>query len=81
MINKQKGRVQLIRQGGLFILYSHGLDISTTGKTEAEARDRFQTILDECTKAGVTKSGIYGTMFSLGWTQRLQRWSPPSPGK
>lgn len=70
--------MQLIRQGGLFILYSHGLDMSTTGKTEAEARDRFQSIIDECTKAGVSKSGVCGVLMGLGWTQRAQRWSPPN---
>jgi hypothetical protein len=78
VIDVSKGKMQLIRQGGLFILYSHGLDISTTGKTEQEARGRFQIIIDECTKAGVSKAGVCGVLMSLGWTQRAQRWSPPS---
>ncbi|MCL9972238.1 MAG: hypothetical protein NBV63_02425 [Candidatus Pacebacteria bacterium] len=72
-------KVQILRQGGLFVAYSHALDIATTGKSETDARAKFQTVVDLCTKGGVPKSGICNKLMSLGWTQKSKRWSPPEP--
>lgn len=68
---------KLLRQGGLYIAYSPSLDISTTGKSETEARDRFQSVLDICKKSNVPKSGVAHKLAELGWTQKSKRWAPP----
>ena len=68
---------RLLRQGGLYIAYSPSLDISTTGKSETEARDRFQSVLDICKRANVPKSGVAHKLTELGWTQKSKRWAPP----
>ena len=70
-------RVQLLRQGGLYIAYSPSLDIATTGKSEGEARTKFQSVLDICVRDGVPKSGVCSRLLELGWTQKSKRWAPP----
>jgi len=70
-------RFKILRQGGLFIAYSQSLDIATTGKSEADARARFQTVLDICTRDGVPKAEVCSKLLELGWTQKSKRWAPP----
>lgn len=70
-------RVKILRQGGLFIAYSQYLDISTTGKTEADARSRFQSVIDICIRDGEPKERVCSRLLELGWVQRLKRWTPP----
>ncbi len=76
-------KVQVIKQGGLFIAYSHALDISTTGKSEKQAMDTFsslvkifvrETIRTEAERPG----GVNQILRDLGWTQKAKRWSPPA---
>ncbi len=70
-------KVQLLRQGGLYIAYSPFLDIATTGKSEDEARGRFQVVLEICRVDKVSTNDICNRLTELGWTQRHKRWTPP----
>lgn len=74
-------RFKILRQGGLYIAYSQSLDIATTGKSEADARTRFQAVLDICTRDGVPKDGVCSRLLELGWTQKSKRWAPPEGKK
>ncbi len=71
-------KVQIIKQGGLCIAYSHTLDLSTTGKSEAQAMNNFGTIAALSTR-GVSKRAVNldQALLDLGWTKRAKRWSPP----
>jgi hypothetical protein len=51
--------VQIIRQGGLFIAYSHKLDIATTGKSEKQAVDRFGSLIEIFLVEVVKKNGSF----------------------
>jgi|GEM_PF-1381938 len=70
--------VQIIKQGGLYIAYSHKLDISTTGKSEKQAVDRFGNLIEIFLTEIVKKNGSFDNrLLELGWTQRQKRWYPP----
>lgn len=76
-------KLQVIQQGRLFIAYSHTLDISTTGKTEAEAVERFGSMIHifmkEVIKYEAKTPGVFtSALTALGWTKRSSRWSPPT---
>jgi hypothetical protein len=69
--------VQIIKQGRLFIAYSHKLDLSTTGKSEKEATDHFGTIVKIFEKDATKKNGLDNALTDLGWTRKQKRWAPP----
>ena len=76
-------RIQIIKQGRLFIAYSHTLDLATTGKSEAQAVTRFedlvQIFLRQVIKNESERVGALGpALVHLGWTKREKRWSPPA---
>ena len=74
-------KVQVIKQGGLYIAYSHTLDIATTGKSEAQALDIFTTIAEIFNRVASTKQKDFGLLdaelIKLGWKQKNKRWFPP----
>lgn len=76
-----KFSIQMIKQGTLFIAYSHTLDISTTGKSEKQANDNFNDLLNILLKDLIKRRNIDAVLLENGWTQRAKRWSPPMPGK
>jgi|SRR3989338_10640175 len=70
-------RIQVIKQGALYIAYSHLLDISTTGKSEKQAVDRFGTLVHIFIQEIIKKGMPDNALSELGWTQRAKRWEPP----
>ena len=74
--------VQMLKQGGLHIAYSHKLDIATTGKSEAQAMDafsRFARIFEKVTNYHSKKFFLIDAqLLKLGWTKRNKRWAPPA---
>ena len=75
-------KIQLIKQGGLFIVYSHKLDISTTGKSEKQALGNFADLAKFFTKDMIAKEvdrpgASTQQLLEMGWTNRAKRWTPP----
>lgn len=70
-------RLQVIKQGTIYIAYSHLLDISTTGKSEKQAIDRFGDLIHISMQEMIKKGLPDGMLSELGWTQRQKRWEPP----
>lgn len=72
---------QLSKQGNRYLAYSPALDISTSGKTEAEAKKRFGSLvplfLDELIEAGT----LFDVLTELGWKKeggaKTSGWKPP----
>ncbi|MBI1755258.1 hypothetical protein HYR65_03160 [Candidatus Azambacteria bacterium] len=69
--------VQIIKQGRLYIAYSHKLDISTTGKSEKQAVDNFGDLVHVFIKDMLKNGAPKQALVDLGWTQRAKRWQPP----
>jgi hypothetical protein len=67
-----------LKQGNRYIVYSPALDLSTSGKSEREAKKRFGEaallLVEELDKAG-TLTEVLG---ELGWRQERKRWTPPA---
>ncbi len=73
--------VSIRKQGGRFVAYSPALDISTSGKTEAQAKKRFielvNLFVEELEEAGTTAD----VLRELGWTKAgsgTRNWMPPT---
>ena len=74
-------KLQIIKQGNLVIVYSHVLDICTTGKSEEQARGNFDTLVSIFLKdaeGDIDKAGLlHQSLTNRGWTNRAKRWVPP----
>lgn len=76
--------VQIGKQGKRYVAFTPALDISTSGKTEAEAKRRFSNLVelffDELEMAGT----IDEVLRELGWKKSVSRgaqdpaWTPPA---
>ena len=71
-------QVSFLKEGKRYVAYSPALDLSTSGKTFDEARNRFEEasvlFLEELHKAGTTEN----VLKSLGWQKKQPRsWTPP----
>jgi len=76
--SKLKLSVVFIKEGKRYIAYSPALDLSTTGKSEKEAKMHFEEIVDvffeELENMGTTE----GALKELGWHKKTkQQWQPP----
>jgi len=69
--------VDIIKQGKSFVAYSPALDISTTGKTQSEARKKFQEIVDIFFEEVDDKRTLKKALTELGWKQEEKEWKPP----
>ena len=69
--------VSVIRENKRFVAYTPALDLSTSGKSYAEAQRRFLEIssifLEELFQKG-TASEVLG---ELGWRKTKKQWQPP----
>ena len=69
--------VSVLKQAGRYIAYSPALDLSTSGKTEKEAKRRFEEasaiFMEELDAAGT----LYDVLRELGLYQVQKQWSPP----
>ena len=69
--------VVITKQGKHFVAYTPALDISTSGKTERDAKVKFgelaRLFLEEIIGAGTVKD----VLSELGWTKVERKWTPP----
>ena len=75
--------VHITKQGNRYVAYAPALDISTSGKTENEAKKRFGELVplffEELDAAGTTND----VLTELGWKKRSDgkaekpQWMPP----
>lgn len=69
--------VNILKQSNRYVVYSPALDLSTSGRSEIEAKKRFGEaallFIDELNKAGTLKD----VLGELGWRHSQKQWSPP----
>lgn len=69
--------VAILRERKRFIAYTPVLDLSTSGRTFEEAKERFneaaQLFLEELERMGT----IHEVLTNLGWTKVERQWTPP----
>jgi predicted RNase H-like HicB family nuclease len=69
--------VTIFREGDAFVAYTPALDLSSAGKTEADARRMFgeavEALFEELSEMG-TLDGVLG---DLGWKKMKRGFEPP----
>lgn len=69
--------VSFLREGKYFIAYTPALDLSTSGKTFAEAKKRFEEAVEIFFEELVEKGTLNEVLIGLGWRQIGRKWVPP----
>jgi predicted RNase H-like HicB family nuclease len=69
--------VIFLKERGRFVAYTPALDLSTAGKTLAQAERRFaeaaKLFFEECQEMGTLDE----VLRNLGWTKSRNAWNPP----
>ena len=69
--------VAFIKEANKVVAYTPALDISTVGKNEVEARERFGELVNIFFADLVENKTVDAVLSELGWIQQAQHWSPP----
>lgn len=69
--------VSFIQEDGKVVAYTPALDISTAGKDEAEARQRFGEIVAIFFKDLIENNTVDAVLSDLGWHKGQITWNPP----
>jgi hypothetical protein len=74
--------VNFIKEGKQVIAYAPALDISTVGKTQAHAQERFKELVQIFLKDIAERNVVDQVLTELGWTKgsadNKPRWVPPA---
>ena len=70
--------VSVLKQDSRYVAYAPALDLSSSGKTEKQAKTRFvqaaMLFIEELDKAGT----INEVFKELGWKREQKQWAPPT---
>jgi predicted unusual protein kinase regulating ubiquinone biosynthesis (AarF/ABC1/UbiB family) len=69
--------VTVFRQGDVFVAYTPALDISTYGKSKAEAQKNFEELVDTFFSSFEDSRELGQVLESMGWTKEKTTWQPP----
>ena len=69
--------VSFLREGKKYIAYTPVLDLSTSGKTYAEARKRFAEIVNIFFEELIRNDTLEEVLRGLGWKRVRTKWNPP----
>ena len=69
--------VQFMKQKNRYIAYTPLLDLSTSGRSEIEAKKRFTEIVDIFFEEIIAAGTLDTVLGELGWKKISQNWQPP----
>ena len=70
--------VAFLREGEYFIAYSPALDLSTSGKSFAQAKKRFSEVVEIFFEELLEKGTLEEVLSELGWRKVKREWVPPT---
>lgn len=70
--------VSFIREGDQIVAYTPALDIATSGKDEAEAKERFGELVRMFFADLVENNTMDAVLSELGWHKTERTWQPPA---
>ena len=70
--------VAFIKEGDHVVAYTPALDISTSGRDEVEAKERFAELVQIFFADMVENNTIDPVLSELGWHREEKRWTPPA---
>lgn len=72
--------VTIHREGEYFVAHAPALDLSTAGRSVAEAKHRFSEAAELFfEELGQDPERLEYALLDLGWVKKDHRWSPPVP--
>ncbi len=69
--------VTIFREGKAFVAYTPALDLSTAGKTEAQARRMFVEAVELFFEELIEMGTVESALKELGWTKTKGSMQPP----
>ena len=69
--------VSFITEGDQIVAYTPALDISTSGKNEAEATANFNELVQIFFKDLIENNTMDVVLTELGWQKIEKQWNPP----
>jgi len=69
--------VSIFKEGKYFVAYTPVLDLSTSGRTYEEARERFHEVVNIFFEELVNKGTLEEVLTGLGWQKIKKQWKPP----
>lgn len=69
--------LSILREGKRFVAYSPALDLSTSGRSYGEARQRFAEAVDIFFDEVLRRGTLGEVLRELGWHRAQSRWVPP----
>ena len=69
--------VVITKQNKRFVAYTPALDISTSGKSEKEAKERFVELANIFLEEIIEAKIVDDVLSELGWKKEQKTWSPP----
>jgi len=69
--------VSILKEGKYFVAYTPALDLSTSGKTFAEVKERFSEVVQIFFEELLEKGTLEEVLFGLGWQRSRKEWKPP----
>lgn len=69
--------VSILREDERFVAYTPALDLSTSGKSYKEVKERFNEIVEIFFEEIIKKGTLDEVLQSLGWKKLETKWSPP----
>ena len=70
-------QISFLKEGNKYIAYTPALDLSTSGKSYAEAKKRFEEAVDIFFEELVKKGTLEEVLLDLGWRRTQAKWNPP----
>jgi len=69
--------VSFIQEEGKVVAYTPALDISTSGKDEGEAKQRFGELVTIFFEDLIENNTVDAVLSDLGWHKGQMAWNPP----
>jgi hypothetical protein len=69
--------VLITKQNKRFVAYTPALDISTSGKTEKEVKERFVEMVNIFLEEIIEAKTADDVLTELGWKKVQKKWAPP----
>jgi len=69
--------VVITKQNKRFVAYTPALDISTSGKSEKEAKARFVELANIFLEEIIEEKTADDVLSELGWKKIQKKWTPP----
>ena len=69
--------VSILRENKRYVAYTPALDLSTSGKSYEEVKERFEEIVNIFFEEIIKKGTLEEVLQSLGWKRIQAKWNPP----